>query len=119
MHDSRMQPRLQAGRARQPPPLPLQRTLPVCQFPLPAIHSILRQVVLFTAGLEDYAAPICDAIEARYPGAFHHRLYRPATVACEAYPCVKVGGQAAILQKPEQLAPGSCTATDQMPTGAV
>lgn len=49
------------------------------------------QVVLFTAGLEDYAAPICDAIEARYPGAFHHRLYRPATVACEAYPCVKVG----------------------------
>lgn len=50
------------------------------------------QVVLFTAGLEDYAAPICDAIEARYPGAFHHRLYRPATVACEAYPCVKVNG---------------------------
>ncbi len=92
----------------------VQRTLPVCQFPLPAIHAILLQVVLFTAGLEDYAAPICDAIEARYPGAFHHRLYRPATVACEAYPCVKVGGQAAMLQKAEQLAPESCTATDQM-----
>lgn len=50
----------------------------------------MQQVVLFTAGLEDYAAPICDAIEARYPGAFHHRLYRPATVACDVYPCVKV-----------------------------
>ena len=48
-----------------------------------------QQVVLFTAGLEDYAAPICDAIEARYPGAFHHRLYRPATTPCDAYPCVK------------------------------
>jgi hypothetical protein len=47
-------------------------------------------VVLFTAGLEDYAAPICDAIEARYPGAFHHRLYRPATVAEDVYPCIKV-----------------------------
>ncbi|PSC70630.1 CTD small phosphatase [Micractinium conductrix] len=47
------------------------------------------EVVLFTAGLQDYALPICDAIEARYPGAFHHRLYRTATVADPAYPCVK------------------------------
>lgn len=54
------------------------------------------QVVLFTAGLEDYAAPICDAIEARYgPGAFHHRLYRPATTAVDnVYPCVKASGRA-------------------------
>ena len=47
------------------------------------------EVVLFTAGLEDYAAPICDALEKHY-GAFTARLYRPATVACDVYPCVKV-----------------------------
>lgn len=44
--------------------------------------------MLFTAGLEDYAGPICDAIEARY-GPFQHRLYRPATVASDIYPCIK------------------------------
>ena len=49
------------------------------------------EVVLFTAGLEDYAVPICDALEARYPGAFHHRLYRQATVQGDVYPCIKAG----------------------------
>ena len=47
------------------------------------------EVVVFTAGLEDYAAPICNAIESRY-GAFAAKLFRPATVASDAYPCVKV-----------------------------
>ncbi|EFN52946.1 hypothetical protein CHLNCDRAFT_137319 [Chlorella variabilis] len=61
----------------------------------PGLGDFLRriapfsEVVLFTAGLKDYAAPICDAIEARYPGAFHHRLYRTATVAEDVYPCIK------------------------------
>ena len=48
------------------------------------------EVVLFTAGLEDYAKPICDELDGRYGGAFHARLYRPATTACAAYPCLKV-----------------------------
>ncbi|KAK9836188.1 hypothetical protein WJX81_007747 [Elliptochloris bilobata] len=47
------------------------------------------EVVLFTAGLEDYAKPICDELDSRYGGAFHARLYRPATTACAAYPCLK------------------------------
>lgn len=47
-------------------------------------------MVLFTAGLEDYAKPICNELDARYGGAFHARLYRPATTACAAYPCLKV-----------------------------
>lgn len=46
------------------------------------------EVVLFTAGLEDYAAPICNALEKSY-GHFTARLFRPATVACDVYPCVK------------------------------
>lgn len=50
--------------------------------------SQFAEVVLFTAGLEDYAAPICDELQARY-GALLHRLYRPATVAFDVYPCVK------------------------------
>lgn len=50
--------------------------------------SSFAEVVLFTAGLEDYASPICDEIEARY-GKFAHRLYRPATVHTPVYPCVK------------------------------
>ena len=49
-------------------------------------------MVLFTAGLEDYAKPICDAIESRYPAVFHHRLYRQATVSAEVYPCIKARG---------------------------
>lgn len=47
------------------------------------------EVVLFTAGLEDYAKPICDEIERRYGSVFHHRLYRDATVTSSVYPCVK------------------------------
>lgn len=54
--------------------------------------AAVAEVVLFTAGLEDYAAPICAALEHRY-GNFTAKLYRPATVACDAYPCVKVGPQ--------------------------
>lgn len=55
------------------------------------LHRIapFSEVVLFTAGLEDYAAPICNAIEARYGLVFQHRLYRPATVASDVYPCIK------------------------------
>lgn len=51
--------------------------------------ACLCEVVLFTAGLEDYAAPILDEIERRYGKVFHHRLYRPATSHSEVYPCVK------------------------------
>ncbi|EIE23454.1 hypothetical protein COCSUDRAFT_62990 [Coccomyxa subellipsoidea C-169] len=47
------------------------------------------EVVLFTAGLEDYAKPILDELDRRYNGVFEYRLYRPATVACSAYPCLK------------------------------
>lgn len=68
------------------PSAPLSLSFPPCVLLPPASP----QVVLFTAGLEDYARPICDEIEARYPGAFHHRLYRPATVAADVYPCIKV-----------------------------
>jgi Dullard-like phosphatase family protein len=66
----------------------------VCVVERPGLGPFLRrlsafaEVVVFTAGLEDYASPIFDAIEARY-GAFAHRLYRPACVPAEAYPCVK------------------------------
>ena len=49
------------------------------------------EVVLFTAGLEDYAKPILDELDRRYNGVFEYRLYRPATVPCSAYPCLKVG----------------------------
>lgn len=51
--------------------------------------ACLCEVVLFTAGLEDYAAPILDEIERRYGKVFHHRLYRPATTHSDVYPCVK------------------------------
>ena len=50
--------------------------------------SHFAEVVVFTAGLEEYAAPICDEIESRY-GPVVHRLYRPATVHADVYPCVK------------------------------
>jgi RNA polymerase II subunit A small phosphatase-like protein len=46
------------------------------------------EVVIFTAGLEDYAQPILDQIDARY-GKIPYRLYRPATVQSDVYPCVK------------------------------
>lgn len=60
----------------------------------PGLGAFLRrlrcfaEIVIFTAGLEDYAAPICDEIERRY-GRFDYRLYRPATVHSDVYPCIK------------------------------
>lgn len=39
------------------------------------------EVVLFTAGVEDYAAPIANRLQEQY-NCFAGRLYRPATVAC-------------------------------------
>lgn len=61
------------------------------QFPLAEEwHGVCAEVVLFTAGLEDYAKPILDELDRRYNGVFEYRLYRPATVACSAYPCLKV-----------------------------
>lgn len=45
-------------------------------------------MVLFTAGVEDYAAPIADRLHSSY-NCFVGRLYRPATVACSLYPCIK------------------------------
>lgn len=48
------------------------------------------EIVLFTAGLEDYARPIVDALDQNYKGSFQgRRLYRPATVSCDLYPCIK------------------------------
>ncbi|KAK9799425.1 hypothetical protein WJX73_008637 [Symbiochloris irregularis] len=46
------------------------------------------EVVVFTAGLQDYAQPILDHLHSKY-GALNLRLYREATSACPAYPCVK------------------------------
>lgn len=47
-------------------------------------------MVLFTAGLEDYAKPIADALDVSHDSCFHdRRLYRPATVSCDLYPCIK------------------------------
>lgn len=51
--------------------------------------SAVAEVVLFTAGLEDYAKPIVDQLESRYGRVFSARLYRPATTACDVYPCIK------------------------------
>ena len=45
-------------------------------------------MVLFTAGVEDYAAPIADRLQLKY-NCFAGRLFRPATVACSLYPCIK------------------------------
>jgi TFIIF-interacting CTD phosphatase-like protein len=39
------------------------------------------EVILFTAGVEDYAAPIANRLQEQY-SCFAGRLYRPATVAC-------------------------------------
>ena len=50
--------------------------------------NTLAEVVMFTAGLEDYACPIADRLQSQY-GAFKHRLYRPATVTSPTYPCIK------------------------------
>ena len=52
-------------------------------------HVCCAEVVLFTAGLEDYAQPILDKLQQRYT-CFHARLYRTATSASRSYPCIKV-----------------------------
>jgi RNA polymerase II subunit A small phosphatase-like protein len=51
--------------------------------------SAVTEVVIFTAGLQDYAGPILDALEMRYGPCFTYRLYRPATVPHRLYACVK------------------------------
>jgi len=51
--------------------------------------SAVTEVVIFTAGLQDYAGPILDALEMRYGPCFTYRLYRPATVPHPLYACVK------------------------------
>ncbi|GFR46786.1 hypothetical protein Agub_g8417 [Astrephomene gubernaculifera] len=50
------------------------------------------EVVVYTAGLEDYAKPIVDALD---PSGrlFAHRLYRPATLRTAYYQCVKDMGR--------------------------
>ena len=53
------------------------------------IWGVIAEVVVFTAGLEDYASPICRRLQYRF-GEFEAVLYRPATVAAKEYPCVKV-----------------------------
>ena len=62
----------------------------------PGLGPFLRQlssfaeVVMFTAGLPEYGAHLADALFARHGAPEPHlRLYRPATVAAAAYPCVK------------------------------
>lgn len=52
------------------------------------LANAAAEVVMFTAGLEDYACPIADRLQSQY-GAFKHRLYRPATVTSPTYPCIK------------------------------
>ncbi|KAG2452881.1 hypothetical protein HYH02_002225 [Chlamydomonas schloesseri] len=46
------------------------------------------EVIIFTAGLEDYAKPIIDAID---PSGrlFAHRIYREGTLRTDYYQCVK------------------------------
>ncbi|CAK9173552.1 unnamed protein product [Ilex paraguariensis] len=55
----------------------------VTVFERPGLHEFLKQLsefadlVLFTAGLEGYARPLVDRIDAE--NRFSHRLYRPST----------------------------------------
>ncbi|GIL69636.1 hypothetical protein Vretimale_10282 [Volvox reticuliferus] len=46
------------------------------------------EVVIFTAGLEDYAKPIVDALDPKR-NLFAHRIYREGTLRTEYYQCVK------------------------------
>ena len=48
----------------------------------------VQRLIMFTAGLEDYACPIANRLQQQY-SAFKHRLYRPATVGSPSYPCIK------------------------------
>ncbi|GLI62617.1 hypothetical protein VaNZ11_005280 [Volvox africanus] len=50
--------------------------------------SSFAEVVIFTAGLEDYAKPIVDALDPR-GNLFAHRIYREGTLRTEYYQCVK------------------------------
>ncbi|KAK9814688.1 hypothetical protein WJX72_009831 [[Myrmecia] bisecta] len=66
----------------------------VCVVERPALGQFLRQlaqfteVVLFTAGMEEYARPIVETLERKY-GKFAAVLYRPATTPGFNYPCIK------------------------------
>ncbi|KAA8517804.1 hypothetical protein F0562_015278 [Nyssa sinensis] len=59
----------------------------VTVFERPGLHEFLKQIgefadlILFTAGLEDYARPLVDKIDV--DNRFCHRLYRPSTVSTE------------------------------------
>ncbi|XP_059667997.1 uncharacterized protein LOC132313301 [Cornus florida] len=59
----------------------------VTVFERPGLHEFLKQIgefadlILFTAGLEDYARPLVDKIDVERRFAF--RLYRPSTVSTE------------------------------------
>ncbi|KAG2422865.1 hypothetical protein HXX76_015697 [Chlamydomonas incerta] len=46
------------------------------------------EVIIFTAGLEDYAKPIIDAIDPT-GRLFAHRIYREGTLRTDYYQCVK------------------------------
>ncbi|CAN6341719.1 unnamed protein product [Urochloa humidicola] len=64
-----------------------QRVNRVAVFERPGLHEFLQRtsefadLVLFTAGLEGYAKPLVDRIDAH--NRFIHRLYRPSTVTTE------------------------------------
>lgn len=64
-----------------------QRMNHVTVFERPGLHEFLQQtsefadLILFTAGLEGYAKPLVDRIDAN--NRFCHRLYRPSTVNTE------------------------------------
>ncbi|CAN6346515.1 unnamed protein product [Urochloa humidicola] len=64
-----------------------QRVNRVTVFERPGLHEFLQRtsefadLVLFTAGLEGYAKPLVDRIDAH--NRFIHRLYRPSTVTTE------------------------------------
>ena len=73
------------------------------------------EVVLFTAGLEDYAKPILDELDRRYGAPLVHRLYRPATTTCSAYPCLKVRGATPAACMPSSACAG-CRAAPLPPS---
>jgi len=64
-----------------------QRVNHVTVFERPGLHEFLQQtsefadLILFTAGMEGYAKPLVDRIDAH--NRFCHRLYRPSTVNTE------------------------------------
>ncbi|PUZ65592.1 hypothetical protein GQ55_3G236900 [Panicum hallii var. hallii] len=70
-----------------------QRVNRVTVFERPGLHEFLQRtsefadLVLFTAGLEGYAKPVVDRIDAH--NRFIHRLYRPSTVTTECREHVK------------------------------